>query len=57
VYKNRIPEARLGGLFVRSIYKKDGYNISPLFSGLFYLGELIASGKEFEGRRNAERLL
>jgi hypothetical protein len=47
--KNRFPEARLGGLFVTSICKKDGYNSFPLFSGLFYLGELIASGKAFKG--------
>lgn len=53
--KNRIPEARLGGLFVRNIYKKDGIlysgrrNSFPLYSGLFYLGEIIISGMGFKG--------
>ena len=61
--KNRIPEARLGGLFVRNICKKDGIlysrccNSFPLYSGLFYLGEIITSGMGFEGGREVEGIL
>jgi len=42
-------------LFVRNIYKKDGIlysgrrNSFPLYSGLFYLGEIIISGMGFKG--------
>jgi len=61
--KNRIPEARLGGLFVRNIYKKDGIlysrrcNSFPLYSGLFYLGEIITSGMGFKRGEEEGRLV
>jgi hypothetical protein len=61
--KNRIPEARLGGLFVRNMYKKDGIlysrrcNSFPLYSCLFYLGEIITSGMEFKGGEKEGRLV
>jgi hypothetical protein len=61
--KNRIPEARLGGLFVRNIYKKDGIlysgrcNSFPLCSGLFCLGGIITSGMEFKGGEKERRLV
>ena len=63
-HKNRIPKARLRGLFGRNIYKKDGMPVLDVIAfhcigGLFYLGEIITRGKKFgrDGKKKETRLI